>query len=70
MIIIDTKLCEGCGDCVASSPNDCMELARSGDWDAFAYWEPAVVRCDVNYCTQCGVCVWVCPNGAIALVAA
>ena len=61
MIIIDTELCEGCGDCVAFCPEDCLGLGDEDNYDAVAY---VLESC----CTQCGVCESVCPNGAIALV--
>ncbi len=60
MIIIDTELCEGCGDCVAFCPNDCLGL-ESTQGKITAYIES-------EDCTQCRVCESVCPNGAIAVV--
>jgi len=60
MIIIDTELCEGCGDCAAACPEDCigLEFAR-GKTTAYV---------ELEDCAQCGVCESVCPNGAIAVV--
>jgi len=62
MIIIDTELCEGCGDCAAACPEDCIGLEAEGNnCDVVAYIES-------EDCTQCRVCESVCPNGAIAVV--
>ena len=60
MIMIDTELCDGCGDCVTSCPEDCigLEFIR-GKTTAYVEW---------CVYTQCGVCESVCPNGAISLV--
>ena len=60
MIIIDTELCEGCGDCVAFCPNDCLGLEHV-QGKTQAHFES-------EGCTQCGVCESVCPNEAITLV--
>jgi len=60
MITIDTELCEGCGDCAAACPEDCIGL-ESARGKTAAYVE-------LEDCTQCGVCESVCPNRAIAVV--
>ena len=48
MIMIDTELCDGCGDCVTSCPEDCigLEFIR-GKTTAYVEW---------CVYTQCGVC--------------
>ena len=61
MIIIDASLCDGCGDCVAACPNDCLKW---GDEDNY---ESDILYVIEGDCTQCNVCVSVCPNGAIRL---
>jgi len=58
MIFIDTEKCTGCGECVASCPNDCIKMGDELNYDEVAY----ILYLD---CTDCGVCVSVCPNGAI-----
>jgi len=58
MILIDTELCEGCGDCCSSCPNDCLVLENSQGKTT------ACVASDD--CMSCGACWSVCPTGAIA----
>ena len=60
MILIDTELCEGCGDCEAFCPHDCIGLvAEQGR-------VVAVVELPDD-CAQCGICED-CHVGAISLV--
>jgi len=60
MIIIDIEKCEGCGDCAAACPMDCIWM-ESVQGKIQAFYE-------IDDCVQCGVCKSVCPNGAITLV--
>ena len=62
MIMIDLELCEGCGDCVAACPNDCLKW---GDDDNY---EGDILYVLESCCVECGVCESVCPNEAITLV--
>ncbi|MBM3156150.1 MAG: 4Fe-4S dicluster domain-containing protein [Chloroflexi bacterium] len=56
-VIIDSKLCRGCGDCAAICPYIEMKLGNNGT--ACAYIDPAL-------CLGCGACISRCPTGAIA----
>lgn len=52
--VIDNKMCYGCGSCVASCPNKCIELVI--DSEGFLY--PIVNKAK---CTQCNLCEKKCP---------
>ena len=56
-VIIDSKLCRGCGDCAAICPYIEMKIGNNGT--ACAYIDPAL-------CLGCGSCISRCPTGAIA----
>lgn len=60
MIKIDTESCDGCGDCAAFCPNDCLGLEYV-QGKTSVYFQ-------LDACVRCGVCVSVCPNEAIALI--
>ena len=53
---IDTEKCTGCGECVRSCPQECIELVEG----------KAVV--DIPNCAGCSVCATVCPEEAISMV--
>ena len=55
-VVIDSKLCRGCGDCAVLCPY--MEMRNSGCQAAYAYVDPAL-------CLGCGACISRCPTGAI-----
>jgi len=57
MIYINQEICEGCGDCAALCPHDCIGM-ESVQGRTVPHAEP-------EDCTDCGVCVSTCPNGAI-----
>lgn len=51
---VDSKLCDGCGECIEICPNEAISL------DEVAY-------VNEDECAECGLCVDECPNGAITL---
>jgi heterodisulfide reductase subunit A-like polyferredoxin len=55
-VIIDSKLCRGCGDCAAICPYIEMKVDSNGT--ACAYVDQAL-------CLGCGACIARCPTGAI-----
>jgi len=55
-VVIDSKLCRGCGDCTTVCPY--IEIRRYGNGAACAYVDPAL-------CFGCGACIARCPTGAI-----
>jgi NADPH-dependent glutamate synthase beta subunit-like oxidoreductase/ferredoxin len=55
-VVIESKLCRGCGDCATVCPY--IEIRRYGNGTACAYVDPAL-------CFGCGACVARCPTGAI-----
>jgi heterodisulfide reductase subunit A-like polyferredoxin len=55
-VIIDSKLCRGCGDCAAICPYIEMRIEKNGI--ACAYVDQAL-------CLGCGACIPRCPTGAI-----
>jgi heterodisulfide reductase subunit A-like polyferredoxin len=55
-VVINAKLCRGCGDCVKLCPY--IELKTHVQGVAYAYVDPAL-------CFGCGACISVCPTGAI-----
>ncbi len=55
-IVIDSKLCRGCGDCAAICPYIEMRAESSGAASAHVDWA---------LCLGCGACIARCPTGAI-----
>ena len=55
-VIMDSKLCRGCGDCAAICPYIEMRIEKNGI--ACAYVDQAL-------CLGCGACIPRCPTGAI-----
>lgn len=55
-VIIDSKLCHGCGDCAAICPY--IEMRVDSNGTACAYVDQAL-------CLGCGACIARCPTGAI-----
>lgn len=53
MIIVNEKLCDLCGTCVAVCPVDCIELT---EFDLLI---------DNDVCINCDVCVKICPFAAL-----
>jgi NAD-dependent dihydropyrimidine dehydrogenase PreA subunit len=53
---IDSRLCTGCGDCVAVCPTDC--LAMTGPTP----WLPKPLDC-----VSCAICELICPVAAIQM---
>ncbi|MBN1191574.1 MAG: FAD-dependent oxidoreductase [Dehalococcoidales bacterium] len=56
-VVIDEKLCRGCGDCVKLCPY--IELRNIPSGRCYAFIDPAL-------CFGCGACMSVCPTGAIS----
>ncbi len=61
-IIIEEKLCQGCGYCIKFCTRDCIRedkqrVSPGGNLlPLFAFPEK---------CTACGICAWMCPPCAI-----
>ncbi|HQO09181.1 MAG TPA: 4Fe-4S binding protein [Clostridiales bacterium] len=53
MIVIDNKLCDRCGCCVAVCEADCITVYE------------ALIEIDADKCTGCKKCVWICPKDAL-----
>lgn len=54
MVQVDTKLCDGCGECLPACPYDALRV------------EGGMVRV-LETCTLCGACIPVCPKGALKI---
>ena len=54
-VIVDTKTCTGCGDCVPTCPVEALSLVD----------EKCV--CDESTCADCGACIDVCPVNALSM---
>ena len=53
MIVIDYKLCDRCGCCVAVCESDCITVYE------------ALIEIDADKCVGCKKCVWICPKDAL-----
>lgn len=53
-IVVDKKLCAGCGGCIQACPTN-----------AIAYDDDGKVSIDQEKCIQCEQCITVCPFDAI-----
>jgi heterodisulfide reductase subunit A-like polyferredoxin len=56
-VVINKKMCRGCGDCVSLCPY--IELQPDSRGVSYASIDPAL-------CFGCGACISVCPTGAIS----
>jgi NAD-dependent dihydropyrimidine dehydrogenase PreA subunit len=56
MIYVDSKLCDGCGQCVEACPNGAIKIASG------------VAVIDPASCQETGACLEVCPQGALLQV--
>ncbi|MFC1942344.1 4Fe-4S binding protein [Chloroflexota bacterium] len=63
-IVIDERLCHGCGYCVEFCPTHCLEIPID-NISPKGYYQPALTK--PEKCTGCGVCVWMCPHWAIVV---
>ncbi len=63
-IIIDKRLCKGCGICVEFCPQKILELGD--EIDERGLHLPTAVRPDE--CKACSICELYCPDFAIAIV--
>jgi NAD-dependent dihydropyrimidine dehydrogenase PreA subunit len=54
--LLDATRCTGCGDCVATCPAECLEMA------GLLPWLPRPLDC-----VSCTLCVLVCPTNAIEM---
>ncbi len=62
-IVIDEKLCKGCGLCVVACPHDLIEMSTALNKYGFlsaVFLPDAMLRC-----TGCTFCAQVCPDVAI-----
>ena len=57
IITVDAELCEGCGDCVSTCPNELMGMVEN----------VAQYIGDPNDCIGCYSCESACPNGSIVI---
>ncbi len=57
-VIIDYRICMGCGVCVQACPFSYLELARYGT-DPYKRLYPELE--DGHGCTGCGICAQSCP---------
>jgi heterodisulfide reductase subunit A-like polyferredoxin len=55
-VVINSKLCRGCGDCIKLCPY--IEIKTNSQGVAYASIDPAL-------CFGCGACISLCPTGAI-----
>ena len=61
-VIIDEKLCLGCGYCTKFCTRECIAIV--GDkFSPLGYMLPTFVA--PEKCTACGICGWMCPHFAI-----
>ena len=63
-IIVDEKVCKGCGMCVHACPLKIIALDKSR-LNAKGY-HPAVVS-DMGQCIGCAMCALMCPDCAITV---
>ena len=61
-IVINERLCRGCGYCAHFCPRGCIEIPGER-FTAEGYLLPIFVNPDK--CTACGICGWMCPHFAI-----
>ncbi len=61
-VVIDSKLCKGCGICVELCPMKALEL--SSELSPSGYRNPV----QVSKCVGCRTCELYCPDFAIAVV--
>lgn len=54
IVIVDKKLCDRCGTCIAVCPENALLLTES-------------LSVDTTRCNQCGKCVAICPLAALSL---
>ena len=57
-VVIDSKLCRGCGECSAICSYIELRVKALNDETVYAYVDPAL-------CLGCGACIACCPTGAI-----
>ncbi|WP_028578807.1 FAD-dependent oxidoreductase [Desulfogranum japonicum] len=57
-VVVDSKLCRGCGRCISVCPYHAMSFSRNqvGGWQA---------QVDEAICKGCGNCISMCPTGAV-----
>ena len=60
-VTVDIDICEVCGDCVATCPNEAFELTVTDGKEHAEY-------ADDDGCIGCESCVAVCPVEAITLM--
>jgi len=61
-IVVDRKLCKGCGICVEVCPRKALKM--NGVCKETGYPNPVLI----GECIGCKLCMWFCPDQAIAVI--
>jgi len=62
-VLIDSKLCKGCGLCIANCPNKIIKMGKNVGF----YGSNLPEITDLAECRGCGLCELFCPDFAITL---
>ena len=65
-LMLNKKLCTGCGICVEICPREALELRKIPKAEGEKAKLPAI-DADEKKCTYCGICDSLCPFGALEL---
>ena len=61
-IVVDEKLCKGCGLCVEFCPRECITMPEGKLSEKGL---PLAVLSVPEKCNACSICGWMCPDFAI-----